>query len=301
VLDLPSPWEATKKEVPAPKLPDVETRAYVYTMAGVIPIQVPVLYLIPPGKKLGEAPLVVGIAQEGKDGFLKHRAEAIAALIKSGVIVCLPDLRGCGETKFPGDSRGRTSTSTSVSSSEWMLGSSILGQRLLDLLAILPKDGPIALWGDSFAPVNPTDRRLEVPGDADKMPAQSEPLGGILALLGGLYQPNVKAVYVRGGLVSYQSVLENPFIYMPHDVVVPGVLTAGDLCDVAAALAPTPMRLEALVDGRNRTVSLKRLQQEYAPTSAAYKEAGKERFFLREEATAPEALAAWFASELAKR
>src|SRR5262249_50939473 len=143
------------------------------------------------------------------------------------------------------------------------------------------------------------DRRLEVPWDADKMPAQAEPLGGLLALLGGLYQPNVKAVYVRGGLVSYQSVLENPFLYTPHDVVVPCVLTVRDLCDVAAALAPRPLRLEALVDGRSRVVNLKGMEQDYAPASAAYRNA--KEFSLSDVPVNPEQLSAWFASALTKR
>ena len=34
----------------------------------------------------------------------------------------------------------------------------------------------------------------------------------------------------------------------------PGALTAGDLADLAASLAPRPLRLEALVDQLNRPV-----------------------------------------------
>jgi len=37
-------------------------------------------------------------------------------------------------------------------------------------------------------------------------------------------------------------------------VIVPGILQAGDIPDLTAALAPRPVRLVGLVDGRNRPV-----------------------------------------------
>jgi len=33
----------------------------------------------------------------------------------------------------------------------------------------------------------------------------------------------------RGGLSGYQSLLRSPFLYVPHDSLVPAALTAGDL------------------------------------------------------------------------
>jgi len=62
-------------------------------------------------------------------------------------------------------------------------------------------------------------------------------------------------VSARGGLLSFQSLLESPFVYVPHDVIIPGALTAGDLADLAAALAPRPLQLAELVDGQNRRVT----------------------------------------------
>ena len=53
-------------------------------------------------------------------------------------------------------------------------------------------------------------------------------------------QDQVRAVYAHGGLVSFQTVTASPFIYLPHDCIVPGALSAGDLSDIAAALAPRP-------------------------------------------------------------
>ncbi|HZT83732.1 MAG TPA: hypothetical protein VFA26_26110, partial [Gemmataceae bacterium] len=243
-------------------------------------VVVPLLLLLPPGKAQGRVPVVVGIAQDGKQGFLRHRADAIAEMLAGGVAVCLPDLRGTGETR-PGDGRGRTSAATSISATELMLGRTLLGLRLRDLRAVLKYlrrhealDGRrVALWGESFAPVNPADRNLQVPWDAAKLPDQSEPLGGLLALLGALFEDDVQAVYGRGGLAGYQSLLHSPFCYVPHDAVVPGALTAGDLCDVAAALAPRPLRLEGMVDGLNRRAPAELLGKAFGPTRDAYRAA----------------------------
>jgi len=89
-----------------------------------------------------------------------------------------------------------------------------------------------------------------------------------------LFEEDVRAVYVRGGLVGYHSLLQSQFVYVPHDAVVPGVLTAGDLSDVAAALAPRPLRLDGLVDGLNRQLSAETVAELYDSARAAYRAAG---------------------------
>jgi dienelactone hydrolase len=241
-------------------------------------VVVPLLLLLPPHKDDARLPVVVGVGQDGKEGFLRQRSEAIAGLLDGGVAVCLPDVRGTGETSPADHARGRSSSATALSSSELMLGGTLVGARLRDLRSVLRylrtrtelDGGRLALWGASFAPVNPEDRNLAVPLDADKLSDQSEPLGGLLALFGGMYEDEVRAVLVEGGLVSYQSVLHGQFCYLPHDVIVPGALTAGDLPGVAALLAPRPVRLQGLVDGVNRRVSAEVLAKTYAPAREAY-------------------------------
>jgi cephalosporin-C deacetylase-like acetyl esterase len=271
-------------------------------------IVVPVLLLVPEGKK-DAMPVVIGLAQEGKAGFLKNRGDVIAGLLKQGVAVCLPDVRGTGETR-PGDGRGRTSAATALSSTEWMLGQTLVGSRLRDLRSVIRwlrtvdavDAGRVALWGDSFAPVNDRGFNAAVPLDAEKLPPQSEPLGGLLALFGALYEDKaVKAAYVHGGLVSYHSVLESPFCYVPHDALIPGALASGDLCDVAAAVAPRSLRVEGLVDGRNRPVSGEALALAYRPTLAGFKQEGRPQGFrIGVERAKDDALALWFAAELKK-
>ena len=44
-------------------------------------------------------PVVLGLSQSGKAGFLRERSTTLAQLVKGGAAVCLPDLRGTGETR----------------------------------------------------------------------------------------------------------------------------------------------------------------------------------------------------------
>jgi dienelactone hydrolase len=273
-------------------------------------IVVPLLVLTP--RRDGarpRLPVVVGLAQEGKQRFLRERAAAVAQLLRGGSAVCLPDLRGTGETTPAGDSRGRASAGTSLSSSELMLGQTLLGARLRDLLAVLDylgkreelDGGRVALWGESFAPVNPPGATLAVPLDAAQLPHQSEPLGDLLALLGALFDDHVRAACGRGGLAGYHTLLQSPFCYVPHDVIVPGALTAGDLADVAAALAPRPVRLEGLVDGLNRAVGAAALARAFEPARAAYQAAAApDRLALRADGEPGEPVAEWLLAQLKK-
>ena len=219
-------------------------------------VAVPALLLRP--RREGKRPLVVAFAQDGKAGFLRHRKEDVDALLDAGIAVCLADLRGTGETS-PGKDLGRTSAMTAISASELMLGRTIAGLRVRDLRGLLrvlrtreEVDATrIALWGDSFAPVNGPETRVDVPWDAPKLPAVGHPMGGLTALLGALFEPDVRAVYARGGLESYASALRSPFLHVPHDAIVPGALLAGDLPAVAAAVG-RPLKREGQIDGLNR-------------------------------------------------
>jgi len=244
-------------------------------------ILVPVLVLLPSASGRRPRPCVLAVAQGGKEGFLKGRPDEIARLLARGIAVCLPDVRGTGETSL-GKDRGRTSQSTALSSSEMMLGGTLVGLRLADLRSVLhwlktlPEIDPrrIAVWGDSFAPANGPSRRIEVPLGISEEPDLAEPLGPLLALLAGLYEDDVAAVVARSGLVGFRSVLSSPLVHVPHDVIVPGAVTAGDIADVAAALAPRPVLAERFVDGTNRAVPPEAARQEWAIAASAFQSAG---------------------------
>ena len=239
-------------------------------------IVLPIVGLLPSPKGQREFPVVVALAQAGKDRFLKERGEDIVELLRNGVAVYLPDIRGAGETS-PGSPREYQSAATSISATELMLGQTLLGSQLRDVRSVLQylrerselDTQRMALWGDSFASTNSTDFSDPLIGEGES-PHQSEPFGGLLVLLGALYEECIRAIAVRGMIAGYQSVLRDRFCYVPYDAIVPGALTAGGLCDVAAALAPRPLRLESLVDGRNCQISDQELQCYFKSTLEAY-------------------------------
>jgi hypothetical protein len=134
----------------------------------------------------------------------------------------------------------------------------------------------VALWGDSFAGRNPREANLAVPLDAaDSLPL-ADPLGVFVVLLTALFEDEIHAVSACGGLTGFQSLLESPFLYVPHDVIIPDALSAGDLCDVVAGLAPQQVQLAELVDSWNRAltaeetaVAFAQVNETYGPEAAA--------------------------------
>ena len=270
-------------------------------------IVVPALLLLPPRKEGSKLPIVVGFAQQGKAEFLRNRPEAIAELVRGGCAVCLPDLRGTGETR-PGDGRGRQSSGDLDFRDRvdaWPTARSAPGcgtcARCWHTCAAGRNWTPPASACGAIPSPRPIRKtaNLKVPLDAEKLPVQAEPLGGLLALLGGLFEPEVRAVYGQGGLAGYQSLLQSQFCYVPHDAVVPGALTVGDLADVAGALAPRPLRLEGLVDGLNRRVNADVLTKTYEPVRNAYR-ATKAADRLVVEAT-PGKPSVWLLAQLKKK
>jgi dienelactone hydrolase len=242
------------------------------------------LFLLRPSARAGIRPMVVvALAEGGKELFLTERRAQIDALLKAGVAVCLPDVRGTGETspnpKFDLDG---DAISEHIAGTEVMLGNTVLGKRLKDLRTVLAyldsrqdlDSHRIGLWGDSFVPANPArlliDEQLQW-SVGPEIEQQAQPLGGLLALLGALYEDRVCTIAVEGGLASYLSVLEDSFAYVPADVIVAGALEAGDLADVAACLAPRPILLDNLVDGRGRLIQEAALRSQFAVLYEAYR------------------------------
>jgi cephalosporin-C deacetylase-like acetyl esterase len=272
-------------------------------------VTVSLTLLIPAGDPHEARPIVVGFAQEGSQRLRHGRGHLVKRLLRRGIAVCLSDLRGTGDRLPRDEFRGRRSVSTMIASSEMMLGETLLGSRLRDLRSVLrhlrsyPQIDPgrMALWGDSFAPANNPNSNLAVPFDAEPFPGLCEPLAGLLALFGGLFE-DVRAIYLRGGLSGYASVLDSPFCYIPYDAIVPGALTAGDLCDVAASLVPRALRMEALVDGLNRKVTADVLAATFRPALAAYENMGvHDRLTINEERKSAEEIADWYASTFRKK
>jgi pimeloyl-ACP methyl ester carboxylesterase len=247
----------------------------------------------------------VAIAEAGKEGFFDNRAAEIESLLDAGIEVCLPDLRGTGETS-PDTRRDRSGQEISLAATELMLDNTLLGARLKDLRTVIEylKTRPdlngdrIAVWGDSFAAPNTSPMMIDEMAGWRVGPTiqhQAEPMGGILALLAALYDGRVRALAIRGGLSDYKSILNDAFPYVPADVGVPGVLDCGDLPDIMASVAPLPLWLDRLVDAKNRPLSKGTINVALAPVHIAYRDAVT-RLAIHSEAAA--GLSAWLKAQL---
>ena len=220
-------------------------------------IRVPLLMIRPLMRET--TPVVVAVAQGGKERFLSGRRKEIDTLAGAGISVVLADVRGTGETSASPDG-----TPVSLAQMAFDLNRSLVGSRLKDLRTVLDwlRRHPgidrrrMAVWGESFAPANPADLFVdEIEFEVAPQPQfRADPLGAHLALLAGLYEEDVRAVAARGGLAGYQTVLDDAFTYVPMDVIVHGILKYADIPDIAADIAPRPVLMDRMVNGRNIAV-----------------------------------------------
>lgn len=258
--------------------------------------------------------VVVMVAQGGKQAVLQQRAKLIAACLQRGVVVVLPDLRGTGETGSPGDGRGRTSGATSRSATEQMLGETMLGRRLRDLRTVLAylrdrddlKRAKVSLYGDGLVAANAPDLNAAAPLDAEKLPTAGEPMGAIACLLAALWDDSIAGVCAGGGPTSFDSILDEPYFYVPHDSILPGVLAHADVAELVAAQVGRAVFLQVR-DGANRPTAER-------PTSLARNTAFYKAYLamipadaeprleedLRDDAPTPESLALWLTTDRPK-
>jgi len=117
------------------------------------------------------------------------------------------------------------------------------------------------------------DATFAYPRRIDERPRECEPTGALLSLLLALFEDKADNVTSRLGLVSYRSILDSPFVQVPHKAIIPGVLREGDLPDLVDALAPREVALEGPVDGRGRLVPVANVEAAYEAARRTYTQA----------------------------
>jgi hypothetical protein len=227
-------------------------------------------------------PVVFGFASDGVASILKRRQADIANGLAHDFLVVLVDVRGVGVTG-QGSDHGQQSAATAHSATALMLGQPLLGRQLRDLrtawrhvqaredLKVLE----FMIMGGTGATPLAGGAPFAHPRRIDDRPRECEPTGGLLALLLCLFEDDSDMVVSRLGLVSYRSILDSPFVQVPHEAVVPGVLLESDLPDLVVALAgQREVALEGPVDGRGRSVAVADAEAEYAVAKRAFVQAG---------------------------
>ncbi len=280
--------------------------AEAFTLKSEKDIIIPVI-IIKPDKQFNKpVSLVIALAEGGKDRFLKDKSKEIEKLIQNGIAVCIPDVRGTGET-----APDQYNRNNSLVVQEFELGNTLVGLRLKDIRTVLIyiktrrdfDSKQIALWGDSFAQANQGDiwvDELQRRPGSPQIQHFSSPLGAHLALLTALFHNEICAVATSGGLVGYLSVLDNNFTYTPPDISVPEILKVGDICDICANIAPKPLLIEKFVDGRNFVVEDERLQEEMDIVKKSYQKSGNiENVTIRKDSDKPD-MVSWIIKQLKK-
>jgi hypothetical protein len=303
-VNLKEVADLTRRSVGKPRTDSDETKNGVVRhalLSDADGLDVPLVFLEPAKWDGG---VVLGVSLPGKQEFLKSHKAEISGLLKANVAVCLVDVPGTGETSF-GTSRQRTSDNTSYSSSAQMLGANLMRLRLRGLtqaVNYLAERAQIAnhklrlgFWGESSAVANPADRKLEVPYDVDTVLTVADPLGSSLVLYASLLAKNdVRAILCRGGLVSYRSVFESPFVYVPHDSVEPPYaigVEIGTIVGESLKNDTRQVRLERFVDGRNRLASPDTME-------TAFRSAANNRLTVRSEPSSADEVVRWFVKAL---
>jgi hypothetical protein len=245
------------------------TRELVQTEPG---ITVPVLTLSPAGQAGAENPkLVFAVASDGIAKIVERRRDLLATGLAANFAIALVEVRGTGASS-PGADRGQQGSATSLSATQLMLGEPLLTGQLRDLRAAwrhvrrrfagIPAADIYVVGGAGFEPLA-ADAPFAHPRRIEGRPRECEPTGPLLALLLALYEDEVQNVTARRGLVSFRGVLESPFVQVPHDAMVPGLLREVDLPDLVAALAPRTVQLVSMVDALGRHVPAAAASEKY--------------------------------------
>jgi hypothetical protein len=175
----------------------------------------------------------------GAEGKAKARPAA-DRFLAAGQPAVLLDLRGWGET---------AGSDFKESFLSILLGRPLLGQRVRDVLGVAGAESHVVGIG-AAAPA---------------------------ALHAVALEPRIAELTLEGMVVSWGSVVRTPQSQGQLANVVPGALRVYDLPDLAAAVAPRPLRIRAAVDAAGKPVSQAELEEAYAAARAAYKAAGAEK------------------------
>jgi len=174
-------------------------------------------------------------------------------LAGNGIAVCAADVRGMGDLQpeFSPGARGYQLEHSGEESYAWaslILGRSLLGQRVTDLIALVR-----CLAGDY------PQARIVIAARGELT---------IPALCAMALEPAISSAYLGGHLVSWRNLLESESYSHPFANFVPDVIKYTDLPQIAASIAPRRVTFAGAVNSEGFPVDVDRVRLLYASPNA---------------------------------
>lgn len=219
-------------------------------------------YVIPyllyvPSKPNGKA--VIFFSPEGKASLTSN--EEVLALVNGGCHVLLPDLIGTGETgpgQWAGGSYFQHVKMDGLGYDLWygsvLIGRSLVGLRAGDvvkLVQLLKKGGATDVGAVGIRELSP------------------------VVLHAAAFEPAISRVVLLNPYVSYHSITAHQYYNLDFiEGTVPAALTAYDLPDLAASLAPRKLLMTDVTDGKGSRQTQDVLQNDWSFVTSTYQQAG---------------------------
>jgi len=206
---------------------------------------IPLLLAIPDGE--GNHPAVIYIQPESKEEGIAIGGH-IEKLVKQGYIVAAPDLLGIGETKS--DSKFPAATAFEA----LQIGKSIVGIQACDIVRVV-----------NFLEELPNvkARQIQAVAFGEQCPA---------LLHAAAYEPSISGVALIESPVSYYNITQTKmYAYsLSFGWGVSGALTAYDLPDLVACIAPRKLLFIDLLNGEKRPASKELITDQMAFPASVY-------------------------------
>jgi dienelactone hydrolase len=193
-------------------------------------------------------PVVVLLEPAGRTSW--HEDDLCDRLASEGCAVCSPDLRGIGDVTPEYGRHAARNAREHANDEMWawsslILGKPLAGQRVTDLLAV----------------VQGLRSRPDLKGRRLILAARGDP--AVPALFAAAIEPAIDGLYLAGGLVSFQSIVDTEDYNHPFGNFVPNLLLHTDLPELAASLAPRRVVLAGAVDGAGRKLAPDDVRKHY--------------------------------------